>query len=43
MGRYVIDLTVDGTPVVIEYDDDPVRIADRIPEVNSVLAAIQFP
>ena len=43
MGRFLVELNVNGTPLVIEYDDDAAKIISRIPQVQSLLAGIQFP
>src|SRR5262245_9351098 len=41
-GRYYVELDVHGTPLLIEYDDDPARLAERIPEVEAVLSTVTF-
>jgi hypothetical protein len=43
MGRYYVELNVHGTPVLIEYDDDAAKMISRIPQVEALLAGIQFP
>lgn len=43
MGRFLVELNVNGTPLVVEYDDDPAKIVSRIPQVEALLAGIQFP
>jgi len=43
MGRYLVELNVNGTPLIIEYDDDAAKIGSRIPQVEALLAGIQFP
>ncbi len=43
MGRFLVELNVKGTPLIIEYDDDAAKISSRIPQVEALLAGIQFP
>ena len=42
MARYLVELVVDGRHLLIEYDDDPANIADRIPQVEAVLDGVEF-
>ena len=41
-GRLVIELTVDGKRVLIEYDDAPQRFDEHLPVVDDVIASIAF-
>jgi hypothetical protein len=41
--RRLVELTVHGTSLLIEYDDDPAKFDERIGDVESVLASVEFP
>ena len=40
--REVIELAVDGKPLLLEYDDDPARFDQNRPIVDAIYKSIQF-
>jgi hypothetical protein len=43
MGRYYVELNVNGTPLLIEYDDSQANLLVHLSQVQGLLAGITFP